>query len=250
MSSSAQGSGSLGSVPVSQSEPDTEATLTPKAARTRARILEAALTLFNERGYEGTTMRAVAERAEVSVGNAYYYFASKEHLVQGYYERSHDEHLAVCAPQLEGVTDFKERVLIVLRTKLDTIDAYHEFSGKLFATAADPKSPLSPFSADSEPTRKVAIELMQRVIDGSKLKLPKDLAAELPNLLWLHLMSVVLFWIHDSSPERKRSYAMAERTGEIVARLVGLARNPLLAPLRKATLRLLAELRPGGLEQS
>ena len=89
-----------------------------------------------------------------------------------------------------------------------------------------------------------AIGLMETVIDGAKLKLPADLAAELPHLLWLHLMSVVLFWIHDSSPDRRRSYAMARRTGEIVARLVGLARNPLMAPLRKATLRLLEELKP------
>lgn len=226
------------------SEPETKSGLTPKAERTRARILEAALTLFRERGFEGTTMRGVAERAGVSTGNAYYYFASKDHLVQGFYEQSHVMHRDEALPRLEGVTDFKERLLIVLRVKLDTVADYHEFSGKLFATAADPSSPLSPFGEESEPTRREAIELMQHVIDGSKLKLPKDLAAELPRLLWLHMMSVVLFWIHDRSPGCERSYAMAERTGEIVARLVGLAKNPLLAPLRKSTLRLLEELSP------
>lgn len=227
-------------------EADPQPALSPKAARTRARILEAALSLFSERGFEGTTMRAVAERADVSVGSAYYYFASKEHLVQGYYERSHDEHMAVCGPRLEGVTDFKKRLLVVHESKLETIESYHAFAGKLFAVAADPKSPLSPFSADSEPTRRGAVELMEQVIAGSKLKLPADLAAELPQLLWLHLMSVVLFWVHDDSPDRARSYAMARRTTDIVARLVGLARNPLMAPLRKATLRLLADLKPAG----
>jgi hypothetical protein len=48
--------------------------------------------------------------------------------------------------------------------------------------------------------REECIELMGRVIDGSKLKVPKDLRAELPYLLWLHLMGIVLFWIHDESP--------------------------------------------------
>ena len=97
---------------------------------------------------------------------------------------------------------------------------------------------------DPEANQQNTIELMEFVVEGSKLKLPKDLAAELPRLLWLHMMSVVLFWIHDRSPGCERSYAMAERTGEIVARLVGLAKNPLLAPLRKSTLRLLEGLSP------
>ena len=53
----------------------------PKGEQTRAKILESALALFMERGYEETTMRAVAEEAKVSLGNAYYYFESKEELV-------------------------------------------------------------------------------------------------------------------------------------------------------------------------
>ena len=47
-----------------------------KSARTRSAIIDAALRLFRERGYEATTMRAIAAEAGVSVGNAYYYFDS------------------------------------------------------------------------------------------------------------------------------------------------------------------------------
>ena len=54
--------------------------------RTRSAIIDAALDLFRDVGYESTTMRAIATRAGVSVGNAYYYFASKEHLIQGFYD--------------------------------------------------------------------------------------------------------------------------------------------------------------------
>ncbi|CAM5596768.1 hypothetical protein STENM327S_00912 [Streptomyces tendae] len=43
--------------------------------------------LFQERGYDRTTMRVIAQEAGVSVGNAYYYFAGKEHLIQGFYDR-------------------------------------------------------------------------------------------------------------------------------------------------------------------
>jgi AcrR family transcriptional regulator len=80
--------------------------MTPRArgARTRTAIIDAALALFRDQGYEATTMRAVAERAGVSVGNAYYYFGSKEHLIQGFYDRAAEQHGAESAARLAGLT--------------------------------------------------------------------------------------------------------------------------------------------------
>jgi TetR/AcrR family transcriptional regulator len=43
-------------------------------------ILEAAVQLFSERGYDGVSMRSVAEAAGVSKANIYHHFASKEAL--------------------------------------------------------------------------------------------------------------------------------------------------------------------------
>ena len=37
-------------------------------------------------------MRAIAEKAGVSLGNAYHYFRSKEQLIQAFYHRTHEEH--------------------------------------------------------------------------------------------------------------------------------------------------------------
>ena len=70
-----------------------KATKTLKGDQTKALILETALEMFRERGYEETTMRAIAEKAGVSLGNAYYYFRSKEYLIQAFYQRLHDESL-------------------------------------------------------------------------------------------------------------------------------------------------------------
>ena len=68
-----------------------ERVLTPKARRTRERILEAALALFAERGYEATTMRDVAREAGASLGLAYRYFESKEEFgTRGWPERRSD----------------------------------------------------------------------------------------------------------------------------------------------------------------
>ena len=52
----------------------------PKVASEEA-ILEATLAVFRERGYEGTTIPAIAERCGVSQGTLYNYFPSKEKLL-------------------------------------------------------------------------------------------------------------------------------------------------------------------------
>ena len=64
----------------------------PRGEQTRQLILDTALRLFRERGYAETTMRAIATEAGVAVGNAYYYFDSKEHLIQGFYDRNQAAH--------------------------------------------------------------------------------------------------------------------------------------------------------------
>ncbi len=56
--------------------------LTPKGARTRARIVEEAAALIHERGVAGTTLEDVKEAAEVSGSQMYHYFPDKNELVQ------------------------------------------------------------------------------------------------------------------------------------------------------------------------
>ncbi|MFE4329970.1 TetR/AcrR family transcriptional regulator [Streptomyces sp. NPDC056831] len=51
------------------------------AAATRRRLLEAARDLFAERGYEGTTVRSIAERAGVNQALLFRYFGSKQGLL-------------------------------------------------------------------------------------------------------------------------------------------------------------------------
>lgn len=225
---------------------DQPSTKTQKGEQTKALILNTALEMFRKRGYEDTTMRAIAEQAGVAIGNAYYYFGSKEHLIQAFYDRTHQEHLVVCRPALEKERNLKGRLLSALRLKISTLEPYHQFAGIIFKTAADPRSPLNPFSPDSDPVRRASIALFDQIVDGSKVRVPKDLRAELPYLLWLYHMGIILFWIHDASPGHKRTYRLIDITVELVVKLIALASNPLARPLRKTALRLVAELREEG----
>jgi TetR/AcrR family transcriptional regulator, cholesterol catabolism regulator len=55
--------------------------LTPVQRQRRQRILDAAVGLAAEGGYDAVQMREVALRADVALGTLYRYFASKEHLL-------------------------------------------------------------------------------------------------------------------------------------------------------------------------
>ncbi len=216
---------------------------TAKGERTRERILDTALRLFHERGWRDTTMRAVAAEAGVSLGNAYYYFASKESLIQAIYAQSHDEHAAASEPVLARERSFAGRLHGLMKAKLDTLVPYHRFAGVLFATASDPASPLNPWSEASEPVRARSRALFARTLEGCDAGIPKALRQELPELLWTYHMGIILFWVHDRSPGCTASYRLAERTVDMVAKMVTLSRLPPLRPLVRAVLALMAELR-------
>lgn len=58
-----------------------EATLT-KGDRTRQAIEEAAYLLFMQHGYHATSMRQIAERAELALGSIYNHFSTKEEIFE------------------------------------------------------------------------------------------------------------------------------------------------------------------------
>jgi len=214
-----------------------------KGERTKQRILDSALELFREHGYEATTMRMVAEAAGVSLGNTYYYFASKDLLLQAFYREVHEAHVAAATPALARARTLHDRLLAVMLAKLDVIEPYHRFSALMFRSAADPESPLNPFHPASADIAREGANLFAEALTGSSTKLPKELAAELPDLLWTYSMGVVLYWIHDRSPRRQKTRRLIERTVELTTTAIKLAANPLLRPLRRKVLDLVRELR-------
>jgi AcrR family transcriptional regulator len=227
----------------SAADPPAEKPRRARGEQTRQLILETALRLFRERGYAETTMRAIATEAGVAVGNAYYYFDSKEHLIQGFYDRSQAALREASAPILADEPDFAARLRGVLHAGIDVNAPYHAFAATFFKTAAEPSSPLSPFSSESSPTREAAIEIFRQVVDGSSAKLDPELRKELPELLWLGWMGVVLFWVHDRSPDQRRTRRLIDGVVPLVDRLVGLSRLRVLRPVLRQILALIDTIR-------
>jgi AcrR family transcriptional regulator len=211
-----------------------------KGEQTRQLIVDTAVRLFGEQGYDKTTMRAIAG---VSVGNAYYYFPSKGHLVQAFYTTVQDAHADACRQALQTPGTFVDRLLVAMRTGVDVMAPYHGFAGSFFKTAAEPGSPLSPFSADSAPARERSVRMFRSVVDGATTKLDPELRADLPELLWLAQMGVTLYWVHDTSPGQAKTRLLVERAVPLIDRLVGMSRFRVFKPVMREVLTLYRLLR-------
>ena len=220
----------------------------PKTRRgetSRAAILAAALDLFQERGYEPTTMRAIADRAGVPLGSSYHYFPSKEHLVLEFYRHTHGLHAAAVAPLLAREKDLSARLRGTIRAVVITCEPFHTVAGSIFSTVVDPSSPLNPFGEASKPLRDEVVQLYAEVVGGSDARIPHDIAEQLPLVLWLYQMAILYFWIFDISPGRLRTLEVIDETTDLIVKLISLANLPVLRGSRKRVLGLIKSIVEG-----
>jgi len=220
---------------------------TRKGENSRAAILNAALDLFRERGYEATTMRAIADLAGVSLGGSYHYFPSKEHLVLEFYRHTHELHLVAIAPLLAREKDLGSRLRGTVRAVVITCEPFHAVAGSIFSTVANPSSPLNPFGGAARPLREEVVALYAEVVKGSDARIPADIAEMLPLTLWLYQMAILYFWIFDRSPGRLRTLEVIDETTELIVRLLGLANLPVLRSSRKRILGLVRSVAGGSI---
>jgi len=64
--------------------------VTQATASTRERILDVALDLFTDQGFDGTSMREIAARLGISKPAIYHHFASKEEILMALHLRLHE----------------------------------------------------------------------------------------------------------------------------------------------------------------
>ena len=214
-----------------------------KSARTRARISEAAIASFIERGYSDTTMRLIAERAGVSAGNAYYYFPSKNHLVQDLYERVQREHAAAATPLLAGERGLVDRLRVVFESGLDTLSPYQRSAPGFLSAMIAPDSPINPLSADSGPAREMTVSLFREAVEGAQHKLPADVAELLPEALFVAYLGLVLRWTYDGSIGHEKTTRMLDTGLRLLAVSLPFVRMPGLHQTARELLTLVAEVR-------
>jgi AcrR family transcriptional regulator len=212
---------------------------TPKAEETGLRILESALALFREEGYDAATMRDIAQKAGVATGAAYYYYPSKDAIVMDFYQRSCAEMQPKIGTALENVAGLENRLRELIRVKIAYFAPNRGVLRALLRNGADPKYPLSPFSVQTKQIRDTDLAWFQRILVDCGMRIPRDLEPQLPGVLWFFQMGMIFFWVIDESPDQARTARLLDLATKSVATLVRLSTLPLMRPVRKTVLQLI-----------
>jgi AcrR family transcriptional regulator len=201
--------------------------LTPKAARTRQRILDAALQLFATKGYEEATMRDIAAAAGCSLGLTYRYFASKEDLVLELYRWliAQLEEQTLLLPDATIADRFQQLV-----RALFAVMAPHRLTlGALFGAALNPRSHAGLFGAEGAEVRQRAraayVAVVARARDAPRPSQVDDLAT----LLYGVQLALVLFWLQDLSSETQRTEQLLQLVHDLLRRVRPLLGLPFVA---------------------
>jgi AcrR family transcriptional regulator len=212
---------------------------TPKAEETGRRILDAALELFRQEGFDITTMRDIARKAGVATGAAYYYYPSKDAIVMDFYQRSCTEMQPKIEAAVAHASGLESRLRESIRAKLAHFAPNRGVLRALLRNGADPKHPLSPFSPQTKEIRDIDLAWFRRILVDCGMRIPRDLEPHLPGVLWFFQMGVIFFWVIDESAEQARTARLLELATKSVVFLVRVSALPLMRPLRKTALQLI-----------
>jgi len=204
------------------------AELTPKAEETRERILKSALSLFEEQGFEGTTLRQIASRAKVSLGLVYRYFSSKESFVLALYERlSHD--FEVAARDHLPEDRWPERFVFCVRTSLSVLGPHREtlrmITGFLLKNTNDLYPPENPFS------QRHVQSVFREAVLYARFAPEEEQATQLGRHLYVIHLAIVLFWLVDRSPDQQATWRLLDQMERWMPMLAFSATTPVFREL-------------------
>ncbi|MCC6275474.1 MAG: TetR/AcrR family transcriptional regulator [Leptospiraceae bacterium] len=199
-----------------------------KKDQTKEYILKTALKLFQKKGFEKTTMRDIAEKADLALGAAYYYFGSKEEIVLEFYERTqiriHDEIQGNWKPKEEFSELLQDYFLLQIKS-------LEEYKGLLHVIAnqfGSKNNSLSPFGKDTGRIRERTLDIHKAILIRTKCLKDKSKLDSVAFLLWLILMSLILFWIYDNSKNSSRTKQLIRIYSALLENLAKSEKIPLL----------------------
>jgi AcrR family transcriptional regulator len=231
---------------VQERKSDVRAQTKATGEKTREAILAKALDLFRARGFEVATMRDIARAANVATGAAYYYFPSKEAIVSAYYEQVQRVHAEKVREQLQGKEGLRERLGVVLHSKLEILQGDRKFLGALFRFTGDPTHPLSVFGKGTQSQRRQSVAIFREAVEGTGVS--EEQSQLLPWALWLLQLAMVLFLIYDESQEQQRTHKLADGLLDLVRQLVQLTGSALVRPfIQPFQTKILGMLKESGL---
>lgn len=178
---------------------------TPQGAAARQRLYDTAIQLIGERGFDETTLRDVAGRANVSVGLLYRYFPSKQAVVLALYDQLSAEQAARAPDMPRG--RWRDRFLFALDTSLTILRPHRQTLTALIPVLVS-NAPDGLFSSTTAFSRERVQRVYQDAVVGASDAPRDEVAAALGRLLYLAHLAVVLWWLLDKTPQQRATRAL------------------------------------------
>jgi len=189
--------------------------------QTRIRLLEAAVDVISEKGFDKATMRAIAKEADVADATIYNYFSTKEKLLYGYCAHVQTQVME----ELKAIDDFHEYTLQeqlhqLVETELRVWLPAREFLQVVFAqTFAAPNVGHELLAESKTLLKAMVVELIDASIEAGEM--PEQPYQDLlPTLFWDYQTAILLYWLKDTSDGFANTTKLVDQSTEIIAQLL------------------------------
>lgn len=213
--------------------------LTPKAIRTRHKILDVALDLFNTQGYDTTTLRDISAGADVSLGTIYRYFSRKEDMVLALYEDMSNETNAKIAslPKIP----IAERFYLTMQARLQQAAVHRDSIAALFSTMMNTTSDTGLFGNATLTLRQNTYEAFQDLVSESIDPPAENQIEQYAMFLYALHFALIMLWLFDPTPKQQMSMSLLSFVTDMLSMLRRISGFPMV---NKSLGRLVAIIEP------
>lgn len=180
----------------------------------RRRIVKSALNLFQTKGFDTTTTKAIAGKAGIAEGTVFNYFRTKEEIALSFFEEEVDHAIAAVRdnPRLRKAP-LEEKLFTLVHSQLEYLAPYERFIGAALIHALNPASHLGPFSHRAQQLRHRYLAFVTELVEESSPKQQRGTITWLvPEAFWIYYLGVLLFWLYDSSEDKQHTVAFLDRS--------------------------------------
>ncbi len=213
--------------------------LTPKAIRTRRKILDVALDLFNTQGYEATTLRDISAGADVSLGAIYRYFSRKEDMVLALYEDMSNETNAKIASLPKIAT--AERFYLTMQARFHQARVHRDSIAALFSTMMNTSSDTGLFGSATQNLRQNTYEAFQDLVRESVDPPAESQIEQYAMFLYALHFALILLWLFDPTPNQQMSMSLLSFVRDMLNMLRRISGFPMV---NKSLARLVSIIEP------
>ena len=156
------------------------------------RLLASALGLFSEKGYEGTSIREIIERAGVTRPVLYYYFENKEHLFRKLVESRFVELVEDMERALHGVDVLQDKLKTVIVNIFEHAERSPQVVRLIFHTFFAPRHQAPKLDKDNlwESRYSKILDIMREGVESGEFagRHPETLAMAFCGMMDMHIM--------------------------------------------------------------